>query len=214
MIKQLKYFLDNRLEVEPISELDNNVIITCRRKIKDDDYFKFISSVGNGGFFFDHSLHFYRLNNEEGFKSILSVNEELVREFGFLFDGLYSFAQDIFANQFAFNIDNGEVSFFNIETGQREVLAKGFKSWLDFMMSDIEYYTGMTYEREWKERHQIADNQRLQPKIPFVIGGNYKIDNFYVNDYPAYLSYNADIAKQIFTIKDGEKVKLNIKRFE
>jgi len=94
------------------------------------------------------------------------------------------------------------------------VLAQGFKEWLNVLIADLEYFTGMSYEKEWKDRYPISLDQRLQPKIPFVIGGDYAIGNFYVNDYPGYLLYNADIAKQVYNLKDGEKVKLKIKGLE
>lgn len=33
-------------------------------------------------------------------------------------------------------------------------------------------------------------------------------------DFPKYLAYNADLAKQIFNLKDGEKVKLTVKNLK
>jgi hypothetical protein len=212
MLNQLKYFLTNKLEEKFSFGIDKLVIETCSQSIHDKDYFEFISSIDNGGFFFGQSLQLYSLTQEEAFRNILNVNNVLKTEFNFLFDGLFSFAQDIFGNQFAFNIDNGDIIFFNIETGAKEILAKGFREWLNILLADLEYYTGMSYENEWKQNYSIALNERLQPKIPFVIGGDYSVDNFYVNNYPAYLLYNADISKQIFNLKDGEKVQLKIKR--
>jgi len=212
MFNQLTYFLSNKLQETISYRIDNLVLENCSRIIKDKNYFEFISSINNGGFFFGQSLQLYSLTQEEAFRNILNVNSVLQTEFNFLFDGLFSFAQDIFGNQFAFNIDNGHIVLFNIETGTKEILAKGFKEWLNILVEDLEYYTGMSYEKEWKQNYSIALNERLQPKIPFVIGGNYSIDNFYANSYPAYLLYNADISKQVFHLKDGEKVQLKIRK--
>jgi hypothetical protein len=214
MIKLLKYFLSNKFQEKISFKIDNIAVEICSQLIQDKNYFEFISSVGNGGFFFGQSLQLYSLITEEDFRSILNVNNVLNKEFDSLFEGLYSFGQDIFGNQFTFSINEGEIVFLNIETGGREVLAKGFKEWLDVLTADLEYYTGMSYEKEWKDKYSISLNERLQPKIPFVIGGDYTIDNFYVNGYPAYLLYNADISKQIINLKDGEKVNLKIKRNE
>lgn len=212
MFNQLTYFLSNKLQETISYRIDNLVLENCSRIIKDKNYFEFISSINNGGFFFGQSLQLYSLTQEEAFRNILNVNSVLQTEFNFLFDGLFSFAQDIFGNQFAFNIDNGHIVLFNIETGTKEILAKGFKEWLNILVEDLEYYTGMSYEKEWKQNYSITLNERLQPKIPFVIGGNFSIDNFYANSYPAYLLYNADISKQVFHLKDGEKVQLKISK--
>jgi hypothetical protein len=192
------------------SEVDSLVLRKCASTIKSKDYLEFISSIGNGGFFFGQSLQFYSLIREKSFRSIISVNELLTQEFDFLFKGLYSFAQDVFGNQFVFN-DEGQISLFNIESRSCDIVAQNFKESLSILINDIDYYAGITYGKMWKGEYELSLDQRIQPKIPFVIGGEYKLDNFYVNNYPAYLSYNADIAKQIYNLKDGEKVKLRIK---
>ena len=50
-------------------------------------------------------------------------------------------------------------------------------------------------------------------KKPFVIGGEYVIENFYALTFPRYLEYNGDIAKQIAHLADGQKVKIVIKNW-
>jgi hypothetical protein len=210
MIREYEFFLDNKMKDQISFEVDSLVLRKCASTIKSKDYLEFISSIGNGGFFFGQSLQFYSLISEKSFRSIISVNELLTQEFDFLFKGLYSFAQDVFGNQFVFN-DEGQISLFNIESGSCDIVAQNFKESLSILINDIDYYAGITYEKMWKGEYELALDQRIQPKIPFVIGGEYKLDNFYVNNYPAYLSYNADIAKQIYNLKDGEKVKLRIK---
>jgi hypothetical protein len=212
MITEKKYFLEKKLQ-EPASPIyiDEQIKEEVNLIIGDTNYFEFITSIGNGGFFFGQSLQFYSLTSENTFRSIKIVNELLIKEFSFLFDGLFAFAQDIFGNQFVFDKNTHDILFFNIESGSKQLLSASFQGFLNVLINDIDYYTGMSYEKMWKVKNDIALNQRLQAKIPFVIGGDYIIDNFYVNSYPAYLLYNADIAKQIYNLKDGEKVKLKLK---
>jgi hypothetical protein len=208
----IKYFLENKLkEPESPKYIDNQIKEDANLIIGDTNYLDFISSIDNGGFFFGQSFQFYSLTSENTFRSIKIVNEQLVKEFSFLFDGLFAFAQDIFGNQFVFDKSTHDVLFFNIESGSKELLSDSFHGFLNVLIDDIDYYTGRAYEKEWSVKNKIALDERLQAKIPFVIGGEYELDNFHVNNYPAYLSYNADIAKQIYNLKDGEKVKLRIK---
>jgi hypothetical protein len=213
MTKGKEYFINNKLqEEEALTSIDKKILDEVKLIIIDENYWEFINEVGNGGFFFNKSLHFYSLIAENSFRSIIDFNKSLSREFSFLFNGLYAFAQDIFGNQFVFDINTFEIHFFNIESGSKELLAENFSVFINVLLNDIEYYSGLTYEAEWNENNSIALNQRLQAKTPFVIGGDYKVNNFYVNTYPDYLSYSADIAKQIYNLKDGEKVRLKLKK--
>ena len=114
MIKTNQYFLDNRSNIiEPLPS-DNEILRFCREHILDEDYFIFINEIGNGGFFFGQSMQIYCLNDLNNFLSIKTVNEVLVKQFDTLFEGLFSFGQDIFGNQFSFNTTTNDLFFFNI----------------------------------------------------------------------------------------------------
>ncbi|PWV56389.1 SMI1/KNR4 family protein [Chitinophaga sp. S165] len=210
-MKQFKYFLDNKLKQANAYKSNIDTVAICKLSVKDQDYFDFISFIENGGFFFGQSLQIYDHSNSHGFNNIIVVNSMFKKEFNFLFKDVFSFGQDIFGNQFVFDEHNGEVSLFNIESGQIDRLAKNFAEWMDVFVADVEYLTGRIYEQEWKADHEFPFDSRLQPKLPFVMGGDYSVSNFYINSYPSYISYNADMAKQIYNLKDGEKIKLNIK---
>jgi len=203
-----KYFLERKSFPVGRSKIDENILSNLNKIIKEKSYFEFLATIENGGLFFKQSLQLYCVTSSNDFMDIEHVNQVLNKEYGPLFENLLSFGQDIFGNQFAFDLANQKVISFNCETGEKNFLADNFKDWLAVLFNDFAFYTGVTYAESWLEKNNIELGQRLVPIKPFVIGGDYSIDNFYTLDFPKYLTYNADIAKQIFNLKDGEKVKI------
>jgi hypothetical protein len=124
--------------------------------------------------------------------------------------GLIAFGQDLFGNQFCFTSDTHSIVFFNSETGERETIAIDFEFFLRELYAQFNYYTGIPILKEWLANNQLAFNSRLCPKIPFIMGGEFKIDNLYAGTYPAYMRAYSNIAKQIYNLPDGTKVKLQI----
>ena len=53
---------------------------------------------------------------------------------------------------------------------------------------------------------------RLLPKVPFILGGQFSIENFYVLNDAEGMQFRASIANQLHDCPDGTKVVLNIKR--
>lgn len=179
-------------------------------EIKDDNYKVFIQKVTNGGFFLSQSLMIYPHMNDMEYPGIKTVNDCLQLEFGSFFEGLVSFGQDIFGNQFCFDTINLEVVFFNIEDGTKTYMAESFKGWIDCFMKDYDYYSGYSYSNDWQSNHKLDFNERLCPKKPFTIGGDYNVTNFYASVYPAFLKLNAALAKQLHDLPDGTPIQFKI----
>jgi hypothetical protein len=181
-----------------------------RLVISDEFYFLFIEDINNGGFFFNQALQFYSFIEERNFRNISVVNENFIREYHELFKGLVTFGQDIFGNQFAFDIQKGCIVSFDIETAEQKIVAESFKDWLFHLRNDLNYIAGIGYVNEWKKDNDLQWDHRILPKVPFVIGGAYSLENFQTSTFPYYVSYNAQLASQIYNLKDGEKIKLVI----
>ena len=98
------------------------------------------------------------------------------------------------------------IIFFNIEDAGRRDMGKNFKDWVDVLTAEYDYYAGVTYANDWTELNELTIEERLCPKKPFIIGGDYKLNNFYASNFPAFLSLNADIAKQIQYLPDGTPI--------
>lgn len=185
-------------------------IETNNLNIADADYFSFMDRV-NGGFFFGRSLLLYPFLNTNDYPCIFFINQTLTTLYGPLFNGLVSFGQDVFGNQFCFDTANNNVVMFTIEDAGKTIMADSFSGWLDVLASDIDFYTGRPYAAMWLATNHLAINQVICPKIPFIIGGDYKIDNFYAAFFPAFIAFNADFAKQIHQLPNGTKVSIHVK---
>lgn len=211
MSNHFQYFLNQKFDKWSSPEISEDTLNICQQWIEDEDYFDFLSYIGNGGFFWRQSLQIYDLGDDKNFNNILSVNTTLVKEFGDIFKDLFSFAQDIFGDQFVFDKSRNEFAHFIAESGEREPMGKTFSEWLDIFAANSESYSGIGYERKWKLQHELPIDHRLMASKPFIIGGDYDVSNFMSKAYPKYHHFNAEIARQIVNLPDGQKVKLIVK---
>jgi len=87
---------------------------------------------------------------------------------------------------------------------------------LSVLLNDVNYFTGVELAKELIEnkREDLSAGFRLCPKMPFVMGGEYKLDNLYLKLFDKNLSYNAAIARQVICLEDGQKVQLKIQNLD
>lgn len=178
--------------------------------IRDNDYFSFIEKSGNGGFFYGQSLHIYGYSDLHDFHSIEVLNSMLRNEYGNIIDDLVAFAQDLFGNQFCFDTSARGVVFFDSETGERDPIASGYAEWLNKLDDHLEYFTGVNVLNDWLSNNKFEFGYRLCPKIPFIMGGEYKVNNLYGSKFPDFIKSYANIARQVYNLPDGTPVKLNM----
>ncbi|HZX59363.1 MAG TPA: SMI1/KNR4 family protein [Mucilaginibacter sp.] len=182
--------------------------ILLKQLVSDTGYLEFIEN-NNGGFFYKNSIHIYSITLTPYFNSFFRVNEVIKKEYINILDNEIFFGQELFGNQFGFS-SNG-IIFFNIETGERTIIGKTFSDWIDVIDSDIEYYSGINVMEAWVQLNgKLNNEQRLCPKIPFIVGGNYEIENLYSQPFPDYITSNANIANQIYGLPDGTPIRLKI----
>lgn len=202
----LKKLLDNNNDSLNKYDIDFLKLEKVKNIVSDKLYFDLIVENTNGGYFFDNSLHLYGYCNTPSYHNTEDINRILQKEYGEIIGNMFCFGQDVFGNQFGF--ESHKVYSFNIETGEKELLAKNFESWLILLYSDLDYLTGrdfVTLENKLK-----LVNSRLCPKTPFIIGGEYNNDNFYVQHFPEYIKVNANIARQVYNLEEGTKVSIKI----
>ncbi|MCW3467941.1 SMI1/KNR4 family protein [Chitinophaga nivalis] len=207
----INFFSANRSKEDLLMDLDTILRNDFKLIINDEFYFSFIEDINNCGFFFNQSLQFYSFSEERDFRNISVVNENFSKEYGELFKGLVAFGQDVFGNQFAFHTEKGGVVSFDIETAVQTIVAESFEEWLIKLNDDLNYIAGISYVDEWKEHNDLSWNQRIIGKMPFVLGGAYGLENFNASTFPNYIACNAHLAKQVYNLKDGEKIKLVIR---
>jgi len=212
MSNHFQYFLNQKFDKWSSPEISEDTLSICKQWIKDIDYFDFLSYTGNGGFFWGQSLQIYDISDKDSFNNILSVNASLVKEYGDLFKDLFSFAQDIFGDQFVFDRSKAEFARFAAESGERETMGKTFSEWLDIFAADWDYNSGNGYEEQWKVERDLPIDHRLIANVPFVTGGEFALSNIMSMAYPRYHYHNANIAKQLVGVPNGTKVKIVVKK--
>jgi hypothetical protein len=165
----------------------------------------------NGFYAFESALHVFPMAAEPEVISLEQWNSANLwrAAFGSLALGALFFAEDAFGGQFC--IADGGVVRFNPETGEREQIAASIYEWAAVILADSRMQTGWPLAHDWQARYgPLALDQRLVPKIPFVLGGEYVIQNLHALDCVAAMHFYADIARQIHDLADGSQVRLRV----
>jgi hypothetical protein len=192
--------------VEP--SFDKKLFIRLSKEIVDQEYFSFIK-MRNGGYFCNYGIQFYSISDQIDYQSIFYLNDLLRNEFGSIISDMFFIGQDIFGNQFG--MKKKGYYLFNIETGDIEFLAKCFDDLLEVIYYNLSYYSGKELIAEWVMRNnKFIASDRFAPKIPFVLGGDYTIDNIYSLNCILNIRNNANIAKQVHNLPDGTNFKIEI----
>lgn len=127
--------------------------------------------------------------------------------YGELAQGLFFFAEDVFGGQFA--LRGSEVVSFEPETASIDVLAPSLEAWADRLLEDYPLLTGFPLAHQWQQRHgQLPAGIRLLPKRPFVLGGEFTIENLYAMDAVSGMRLRGEVATQIRHLPDGTKLRL------
>lgn len=117
------------------------------------------------------------------------------------------FAEDAFGIPFCFTAEG--VSRLDPETGDLEPLAATLEDWAALVLGEYASETGHPLAHAWQARHgALALTQRLAPKIPFVLGGAFDLDNLYAADALEAMRVRAELARQIRDLADGARVKV------
>jgi hypothetical protein len=123
--------------------------------------------------------------------------------------GLEFFAEDVFGDQFA--IANDSVVGFDPETGELTDTWTSFHDWLSTVVADPDIHVGRGLLTRWRHsRGQLERNQRLVPRVPFVLGGEYEVDNLVAMTALRGMQVRADLARQLAGVPDGSAIQLRV----
>lgn len=115
------------------------------------------------------------------------------------------FAEDLFGGQFGW-LKNHVVSM-DAETGDVLEIAASIEEWCSTVLAEPDVLTGHPLEREWTSAHgEIAAGTRLVAKKPFVLGGDYSVQNLYACRDVEAMQARASLASQLCGVPDGEQV--------
>lgn len=165
----------------------------------------------NGFYALESALHVFPSHSSQQELGLDKWNDgKLWRaEYRGIADDCLFFAEDVFGGQFC--IKDNKVYTFDPETGALEFLADDIEGWAKAIVSDYEVLTGYPLAHQWQKQHgPLLAGKRLLPKIPFVAGGEFALNNLYLGDAVEGMKFRASIATQIKNLPDGATIKFNI----
>jgi hypothetical protein len=118
------------------------------------------------------------------------------------------YSEDLFGNQFG--IDANEcVILFDVETGEVSRIAHGVDEWIQLILEDQDFMTGCSLFKNWcRAGNSLLWGQRLVPRVPFVLGGGYEVDNLIAMTDLQAINFRASLARQLRHLADGSAVVL------
>ena len=165
----------------------------------------------NGFYALESALHVFPTHSSKGEIGICEWNENALWRCAYkgFADGCLFFAEDIFGGQFC--IKDSKIYIFDPETGLLDYLADDIESWAKLVINDYEVLTGYSLAHKWQKQYGLLPaGKRLLPKVPFVMGGEFVLDNLYLVDAVEGMKFRANIACQIKDLPDGSQVRFNI----
>ncbi|QDQ29377.1 SMI1/KNR4 family protein [Chitinimonas arctica] len=165
----------------------------------------------NGFYAFESALHIFPDRSVGAEMGLLEWNapDLWVNSYHGMADACYFFAEDIFGGQFCLKHDG--IYSFDPETAACVFLSPDLEGWAEIILNDYEVLTGYPIAQAWQRREgRLATGTRLVPKIPFVTGGEFEIENMYPLEAVKSMHFRANLATQIKDLPDGAQIKWNI----
>jgi hypothetical protein len=165
----------------------------------------------NGFYAFESALHVLPAGCKDFYTNIEEWNNDgsWRKEYGDRIQEHLFFAEDVFGVQFA--LSNLGVKKFDPETGDFEDFAPDLEGWAAKILADYNYETGYQLAHDWQSQNGLLPaGKRLLPKIPFVLGGAYEVENLYAAAALEGMMFRADIWRQIRDLPDGSQVNLKV----
>lgn len=185
-----------------------NILSIIKNYPAADKAYEEVLNIG-GIHVFCRSLRIFGLSEHDEALNIQLWNDKSTWKDGYrvFFTEAWSFAEDVFGNQYLFN-KNG-VEWLDIETGKLTYLCKTFSDWLQMIEEETDYYTGSSISNCWNQTHPeeaITGEYHLCPIKLFVCGGEYEIDNLFRTEAKEHMEMMASIANQIKDLPDGTPI--------
>jgi hypothetical protein len=161
----------------------------------------------NGFYAYDSALLVRPLTNLRAPLGLVQWNAQELWKGRYMEDlvNAFCFAEDVFGGQYCIRQD--QVCVLDPETGILEEMSSSLGEWATNVIADYQFRTGYALAHEWQIRNiPLMAGTRLLPKVPFICGGKYDVENLYpVADVEGML-FRASIANQIRELPDGTEI--------
>jgi hypothetical protein len=115
------------------------------------------------------------------------------------------FAEDLFGLQFGSH--KSEIIRFDPEIGELMYYASSLEQWAENLLLNYAEDTGWPIAHDWQTANgPILPSQRLLPKQPFVLGGDYEPQNLRLVDRRNSMEKWGSLYQQIRSVPDGHEV--------
>lgn len=175
-----------------------------------DDLLRMLSKH-NGFYALEGALHVFPTHSSQQEIGLYDWNDDILWRNAYmeLTNGCMFFAENVFGEQFCIKRD--QIYIFDPETGALDHLANDIEGWAQAIINDYDFLTGYSLGNQWQQQNgQLPAKKRLLPKIPFVAGGEFMLDNLYLADAVEGMKFRADIANQIKNLPNGTKIKFSV----
>jgi hypothetical protein len=191
---------------EPIMK-EGPKILTCGFSIPQE--LLGLLTARNGFYAFSDALHVFHAGSVPDSLDLESWNNpKLWRyNYGSLADGHLFFAEDVFGGQFS--LHGPDIVYFEAETAEIERLGSSIEQWIQLILDESKVRTGESLAIEWAEKFgPIPRGMRLVPKMPFVLGGEYTLDNLSLQDSVQAMRFRGHLARQLLDKPDKSKLRI------
>jgi len=207
---RLRHLLDNGKEaLLPAPEHERELSLDVRAGARELAELLWIK---NGFYAFESALLVRPLSHRGKPLGIIEWNAPGLwkSEYGGSLDGFLCFAEDVFGGQFALGRDG--VVAIDAETGEQEEVAKDLEGWADAVLRDSSFRTGQPLAHDWQVQHgPLTVGHRLVPKVPFVTGGKFVLENLYSTADVEGMRFRGGIARQIRDVPDSARITFEVK---
>ena len=162
----------------------------------------------NGFYAFESALHVLPTGSALAGYSLEEWNEPSlwIDAYDGLAANVFFFAEDVFGNQFGFT-QNGVVSW-DAETGAQALVGADAEEWARAVLEDAGFMTGWTLGHDWQAKYgALAPGQRLAPKVPFVLGGDFAVDNLFAIEAGEGMRLRSAVATAVRDHPDGSAIR-------
>jgi hypothetical protein len=121
---------------------------------------------------------------------------------------LFFFAQDLFCNQFG--VLKTKIVRFDPESGELNTYANSLEEWAKTILANYAEDTGWPLAHDWQVINgPLPVSHRLLPRQPFVLGGNYVIENLLSIENQIAMDKLGQLFQVIKNVPDGYSITLD-----